>query len=56
MPYTDGGRGRRPMLEELINASIADVTINPDVSKELGKGGLRIQAQLETYQLSHRQD
>ena len=47
MACSDGGRGRWSVSEEFFNSSVADVTINPDISKELGKGGLRVQARCE---------
>ena len=40
------------MLEELINSGTVDVTINPDVGKELSKGDLRIQARCEEERAS----
>ena len=30
------------MSEEIFNSSIADVAINSNIRKELGKGGLRV--------------
>ena len=47
MACSDGGRGRRSVSEEFFNTSVADVAVNPDVSKELGNGGLRVQAGCE---------
>ena len=39
--------GRRSMSEEVCSPSIADIAVNPNVSKELGKGGLRVKAECE---------
>ena len=42
MARSDGGRGRRFIFKEFFNPSVTDVAVNSNVSKELGKGGLRV--------------
>ena len=44
MACSDRGRGRRSMPEKTFNSRIADIAINSNIGKELGKGGLRVKA------------
>ena len=46
MACSDGGKGRRSVSEEF-HPSVGDVAVDSDVSKELGKDGLRVQAGCE---------
>ena len=47
MACSDRGRGRQSMPEKIFNSRIADIAINSNIGKELGKGGLRVKARRE---------